>query len=380
MHGARTQGPTSTRARAPAPDVCRGVMLLFVALAHSHLFLYAGTLIDGSPLDRAVVLLRTSVISGRAFPLFFLLFGYGMVQLARRQNERGADWTSTRRLLRRRGGWLIVIGAIHVVLLFPADVLAGYGLASLLLVGMLRASDRRLLLVIFASFILVAAVSALPAQNPDGAYPLLGSMAQGSLLDGIGPRLGEWLSLVVLLGWQIVPGMLLGIWAARRRLLEEPQRHRPRLAAAAITGLTVATLGGLPLGLSHALIWDASEGQAALAGAVHGVTGYAGGLGWAAVIALVVARSGKRQGFIFGALGALGRRSLSFYLFQSLVFVAVFAPYAGGLGAHLTVSGAAAIAVATWVASIVCADVMRRLNQRGPAEILLRRLTYGTAS
>jgi uncharacterized protein len=40
----------------------------------------------------------------------------------------------------------------------------------------------------------------------------------------------------------------------------------------------------------------------------------------------------------------------------------------------------AAFAVGVWLATVVGADAMERAGRRGPAEVLLRRLTYGTAA
>lgn len=73
---------------------------------------------------------------------------------------------------------------------------------------------------------------------------------------------------------------------------------------------------------------------------------------------------------------ALGQRSMTFYLFQSVVFVLVFYPYGLGLQDDLGLAAATGVAALTWLGSLVLADVMRRVRHRGPAEILLRRLAY----
>jgi uncharacterized membrane protein YeiB len=59
-----------------------------------------------------------------------------------------------------------------------------------------------------------------------------------------------------------------------------------------------------------------------------------------------------------------------------VVFVAVFFPYGLGLQDELGLAGATGVAAATWLVSLLIADVMRRAGHRGPAEILLRRLAY----
>jgi len=115
-----------------------------------------------------------------------------------------------------------------------------------------------------------------------------------------------------------------------------------------------------------------------LATILHTGTGYAGGLGWTAFIGLFVIKLGEKRGPITMAIAAVGQRSMTFYIFQSVIFIAVFAPYAGGLGAHMGQAGSDVIALITWLLSVVFAEFMRRANVRGPAETLLRKLSYRT--
>lgn len=64
------------------------------------------------------------------------------------------------------------------------------------------------------------------------------------------------------------------------------------------------------------------------------------------------------------------------YLAQSVVFVTVLAAFGGGLGNRVGVAAGSLVAAGTWVATVVAAEIMRRRRYRGPAEFLLRRLTY----
>nr|WP_256256354.1 DUF418 domain-containing protein [Paenibacillus sp. BC26] len=109
---------------------------------------------------------------------------------------------------------------------------------------------------------------------------------------------------------------------------------------------------------------------------MHNITGYAGGLGWAALIGLI---SVYPRGIIVSkltmAIAALGQRSLSFYLFQSIVFYIVFSERIGGLGASADQLGSDIVAWLTWFISILMAIFMQRANYAGPAEKLLRRLS-----
>ncbi|PSL57214.1 uncharacterized protein DUF418 [Saccharothrix carnea] len=49
----------------------------------------------------------------------------------------------------------------------------------------------------------------------------------------------------------------------------------------------------------------------------------------------------------------------------------------GGLGTEPGTAAASGIAVVTWLATVALADALRRADRQGPAEWLLRRLTYG---
>ncbi|WP_405417889.1 DUF418 domain-containing protein [Pseudonocardia alni] len=76
---------------------------------------------------------------------------------------------------------------------------------------------------------------------------------------------------------------------------------------------------------------------------------------------------------------ALGRRSLSGYLAQSVVFVGLLPAWTLGLGAGLPLWAATLCGAGVWLLTVVAAVVSRQRGRRGPAEVLLRRLTYGRA-
>jgi uncharacterized protein len=375
--------PTRLSDRSLAPDLARGAMLLLIALAHAHMYLYGKTTgfrgydVAGGPIDRIVAGLQVLLVDGRALPMFAALFGYGLVQLADRRAAAGAEWPEIRRLVRRRGGWLLAFGFAHALLLFFGDILATYGLLALILVGMLRARDRVLLWTAGLWLLMFAALAALPAWAiiTEGSPPLPTSTE--SPIAAAGHRLAVWGGLGPMLALDIVTPFLLGIWAARRRLLDAPGRHRTLLRRIAAGGIAVTVLGGLPLALIDTQLWTGwTTGTAIPAYVVHSVTGIAGGLGYAALTGLVADRFAGAPGRVITALAACGQRSLTCYLLQSVGFVALFAPFTLGLGGRLGDAGASAVALGIWLATVLLADQMRRAGSRGPAESLLRRLTY----
>ncbi|MEV5553165.1 DUF418 domain-containing protein [Nonomuraea wenchangensis] len=140
----------------------------------------------------------------------------------------------------------------------------------------------------------------------------------------------------------------------------------------------MAVAGGAPLTLIDTGAWAPSDLVAVSAYVLHSLTGVAGGLAYAAVIGLVASRVRPgRPGPVARALSACGQWSLTCYLLQSVIFVAVFAPYFGGLSTRVGDAAASGDAVPTWLATVVLAALLPAGGRRGPAESLLRRLTYG---
>ena len=385
----RRLGATAVSARSLAPDLARGAMLLLIALANAHIYLYAHPIgVRGYPIpeslpDQLVVLVQMAFVDGRAYPLFALLFGYGIVQLVRRHTSSGVDQVAVRALVRRRGWWMLLFGFLHALLLFAGDIIGSYGLLAVLLAGLLiRAGDRTLLIMVASWTVPVLVFGALQGLPTPAATSVLPSLSTADPLVAAGWRVGEWIGLTVVISvLGLVPALLLGVWAARRRILDEPERYRPLLTRVAVLGVGLAAAGGLPMALMAASWWpQPSVPKLVIAGAVHALTGYAGGAGYAAIAGLVAIRAPGRDrpGPVVTALAACGQRSMTCYLLQSVTFVAVLAAYGGGLGDQWGLATTALFAAVTWALTVLLAEFMRRRGHRGPAEVLLRRLTYRT--
>jgi uncharacterized membrane protein YeiB len=362
-------------------------MLLLIALANVHVYVYGHSLgVRGYPrdlagVDQVVALLQMLLVDGRAYPLFGLLFGYGIVQLARRRATIGVPADAVTRLVRRRGGWMVVIGLAHGVLLWSGDIVGAYGMIAVLLAGLLvRGTDRTLLVVAAAGTLLTTlmyAGSVTPA--PGDPQTFLPSMAVENPVQAAFIRMFEWTIIgFVLQVLGVFGAVALGAWAARRGMLDDPARHRPLLVRAAVTGIAAAVLLGLPMALMAAQVWTSPPiATAALAASLHALGGYAGGVGYAALFGLVAIRLAGRTGPVSAALQACGQRSLSCYLAQSVSFAALLPAWSLGLGDGAHLWQGALVGIGTWLVILLIALASARAGYRGPAEVLLRRLTYG---
>lgn len=257
-------------------------------------------------------------------------------------------------------------------------MLGWYGLLGLLLAGRLQAGDRALLRAAAIWLVLASAVQGLvyadPAVRRQRTY--LWSFAIEDPAEAAAFRLLEWLMTPVGL-LAVVSPMLVGVWAGRRRILEEPQRHAGLLRRTAVVGIAAGLLGGVGMALATVHVWHPPFAVLAVVSWVHIATGVLCGLGFAALIALWAARASRGGARSRGvrALRATGERSLSCYLAQTVVFATLLPAWSLGWGATLGTAGAALLALGTWALTVAGA-ALARAGRPGPAEVLLRRLTY----
>ncbi|KIH98472.1 hypothetical protein LP52_13055 [Streptomonospora alba] len=397
-------GPVRPGERAPGPDLARGFMLLLIALANTPWYLYGaeqadtgGHPVDGSAADRVVQFAMLLAVDGRVYPMFACLFGYGLMRIYDRQVEAGASPRGAAAVVRRRNLWLLVFGVVHAALLFFGDVLGAYGLLGLVL-GWLLLRRSELAMRVTASVLvgLVAALwlfSALGAAMgpfvPESAAAgteqagmpgfLRASFGEDDYLASVGERLVAWAVSVPFQSLTLVmpAAMALGMVLGRRRVLEYPDRHLRLLVWTAVAGIGAAWLSGLPEALAHTGLVELRDPFGALA-AVRQFSGVFGGAGYVALFGLIghaVARR-RRRGPVTVAVMAVGKRSLSCYLAQSVVSAPLLAAWGLGLGAHVDSAVAALFAAAVWLLTLAGACALERADRRGPAEALLRRLVY----
>jgi uncharacterized membrane protein YeiB len=392
-------GPVRAADRALAPDVARGAMLLFIALANASGVVFGGPGTEPDPvgIECALNLVMVTAVHARAYPVFAVMFGYGLVQLARRQEAAGAAPAAARAILLRRSLWLVVFGALHALLLYYGDFLGAYGLigAAAVLV-LLRRGDRVLGLVLWVwaftvlEVFVIGAVVTARLMDGSGEWAPIPAVAVASLtapdyLSALRARLIEWPAHTL----TVLPAIVivwLGMWAARRRLLEDLAGRERFLRRVAVVGLGVAYAGGLPLALASAGLLRANASAMEAMVLLHQGSGMFGGPGYAAVAglgALALSRGTPPAAStrMAGLMAALGRRSLSGYLFQSVAWLLLLSPYTLALATRFPSPMLAGLvtAVFVWLASLVWAGALDRAARPGPAEAILRRLIYRPA-
>lgn len=358
-------------------------MLLIIALAHAPFWLSAsdanlvGRPISGSAMDETVTFLSILFVDSRGLPLFAILLGYGLAMIVNRQLSAGTSESESRRLLRRRALYLLLIGFVHVVIIGGIDILAEYGFYILLIGWLLFRGDhilKRAILLASLFYLVVLPFTWIGLAQMDVPMNEMINSGSTSYVETMVINLTNFPFMILggLIMFPMILPVLIGMWLARRGIFEA---NRTRLVTMAVGGMSISILGGLPFALSGIPLWDSSQTTEALMAVLHMITGIASGIGYVAIFGLI-ARMLKRVGPLAGSMIALGKRPLTFYLFIELMLVVILSPIAFGLGQTLHVTGAAIVAVLLWVISLLLASIMEHHSLRGPADALLRKLVY----
>lgn len=380
--------PITKTERSLAPDIARGGMLLFIALANVPIHLW-GMSVDRynhntgqSAADHVALFIEQLVIADRSRPMFAILYGFGIAVMASRMSARGMDAKGVRKVLRRRSWWLIAFGFLHATFLFFGDILAPYGAMGLIALFFVHLSDKSLKAWLWGSIAYVAligntALAFLYTGNGggtptfEGIPPYVGQMIMGAAVSPVG-------SVMFVLMGPFFPLIIAGMMLRRAGWLDRPEAHLPQLKKVFTSGMAVNVLSALPVALTVLGAWEPSEGLWVGALYLTLLGGMYAGLGYICGFALLAHRlRGYGRRGLPGALAAVGERSLTSYLLQSIIMAPLLTAWGFGLGEDMGYLAAFGVAFGTWLVTVAIAVLLDKAGRRGPFEVLLRRLTYG---
>lgn len=395
---------SKTRERLLLPDVSRGFMLLLIAIANISWYL---TRTDISPitnhpvsensLDRLSQLLLMIFVDGKIYPLYAILFGYGMVQIQRSRSMRGDGNLSTGSYLLKRNFVLIIFGLVHTALLFAGDILTVYGIAGILLTPLVFLKNLKNLWVSFGALIgfhilfsLTGVMDFFSGLSGSASAPVeetvivSGTEYSRSELTTLAVSEDYPLSMVSRLHeleigiqetliWSIIlPSIILGVIAGKMMILEKISEHRRLLTALTFllpAGLVIASIYSL-IALEFTSLDPAHAGSLAF---LNQLSGLLISVGYIAIISKLLETSQRvRESFPVRAFSNVGKNSLSFYLLQSIIMAPLMSLWGFGLGGTVGTFESIVIATLIWMIGIPIALAFERNERRGPAERLLR--------
>ncbi|MFD4461873.1 DUF418 domain-containing protein [Nocardia sp. NPDC058480] len=369
-------------------DILRGFALFGILITNvvvaTTLWSVVGTREDpvlgfGGTVDLLVRATVDALFAGRFYLLFAFLFGYSFtLQIAAAQR---AGVSPVRRLLRRCAA-LMVIGLVHVYLLWIGDILTLYAFLCLTLIALRNMRPRTAVITGIVLYVTWSAWTFLPGST--------GVLAFGEFVDlpaisadytaDFASTLSAQTALApvfLLLIWfsQGVPSLamfLIGMAAGKRNLFGNPELLRRWSFRALVLGFGL----GLPISAmtfaESMTWWDAPT-------ALHGLQFLVNpAMTFAYVAAILLAAQSARLGRCTALLAPAGRMAATNYIGQSIVLMLVYTGYGLALADTIAPLAVIAIALLTFAAQLAFSAWWLRGHRYGPVEWLLRAATYLT--
>jgi uncharacterized protein len=375
--------PVATSERAVALDAVRGVALFGVLavnlLTQFRVSLFAqflppsGAVASARGADHVVGRVVAIGLEWKAFTLFSLLFGVGLAAQHERLRGRGVAFAT---YAARRLGFLLVLGLVHLFVIWNGDVLTLYAVIGAVTAPLLRLRVRWLLGLAVAMF--VVQVLPLPFPPPFASFQALQRhvveakqiYGYGTFADALSFRVREVRPIGALLSWttpRTLGLFLLGACAWREGLFRGERRTLLRIVA--VVGIAC----GLALG--WALATQAIDFRS-WRDAANAWSSIVLALGYGAAMLVAFARPSPWRSAL-SVLAPVGRMALTSYLTQSIVLEALFYGWGLGLFGRIGEATGALMALAIFTVQAVVSAAWLRRYRFGPVEWLWRSFTYG---
>ena len=382
--------PVQPRERLVTLDVLRGFALCGVLIG--NMVLYSGRWAERGPapttLDTIADWFEMIFVSSKAQTLLTFLFGFGFaVQLLRAEDRH----EPVMGLYLRRLVALLVLGSLHVSLLWWGDVTWTYAIAGFGLLPFMRASNRTRVVVGLVLIFVPVVVSRIPVVFEACVVSLM----TGAEYQAAGERMVaaihnpghaglSWEHVRYALVWEVaiyswyfawtLGRFLLGYVAGKLRWFDrDGADHLPVFRRMAIWGGAVAiTMTAFEvLERVHVI---PRFGWNLVAVVVQEVAFLAMTITYIGIVMLVMQRATWRR--ILGILAPVGRMPLTTYYMQSLVCTFVYYGWGLGWAGHVGAADTLGIALAIFAVQIAIAHVWLRYFRFGPLEWVWRTAVY----
>lgn len=388
---------TREAGREVFPDLARAFALIGIALVNVAVFshpMMGGYSAEGalSGADKWSYFLVNAFFLMKSYTLFSFMFGVGFAYQMKAAERRGVGFAG--RYWRRITG-LLVLGLLHVALLFQGDILVIYAILGCLLYVFRNKEPSALirwavwlyviqiLVVLLASGSFILGMAMAPevmgkqiAANDELIIASREVFGAGTFVQSIAQRFTEWSSVItfgmLMQGIGAMAFFVFGLAAVRMGSISDPSR--PFWKRCRHVFLPIGIFGSA---IGAWFIVDA-EGGMMSSGAMLGmifITAFSP-FSTAGYLGLIAKWAETPEGALKIFLARGGTASLTAYLLQSLIFSLVFNNYGLGYFDEMSAAGTIILALIVGFGSIALSSLWRLVFPRGPMEFLLRRWTY----
>lgn len=380
--------PTTLQERTHSLDILRGFSLLGILLVNMFAFyLPLPHILDlGNWFSEAQDIIWQQTIDiyvqGSFYPLFSMLFGYGLAMQFIKAQKTGVNFYkfAPKRLI-----VLLIIGLLHAFFIWWGDILATYAFCGFFLFMFLRFSSRWIvtfaLVINFFMHLFIIAIYGLTGMLNTEVEPLaidielinsaITAYGIGSWTDAFLQRVkdlsvqmsfGMWLSAL----FTILPYMLLGAAAAKWRLIERAKELKSLWLTLAVLCLAAGLfIKSAPYLFTRTYLLDYLKV-------------YVGGpilsIGYAAVIILICLIPVSLK--VLSPIAKAGRMSLTLYIMQSIICTFLFYNFGFSLYGQVDVQMGVWIALSIYIIQIILAELYFMKFKQGPLEAAVKKITY----
>ncbi|WNM18675.1 DUF418 domain-containing protein [Flavobacterium capsici] len=390
-------------------DIMRGIAIFFIFTANipvfSGLFFLSDEIIKNGitlPTDDWVDIILYTIVDGKFYTIFSLLFGIGITIQYENLIARNQSFGS---FFKKRMFWLLVIGAIHISLFWVGDILTLYAFLGSGLLIFIK-TDNKKLIRLSIILLLLPILNTIIIHYFHLDYPkifletnakianyfhLVVAERNGVMATNFGAMLKNeslitffqtnFSNVFVRIYYLFMEGrlfkvfgiFLIGIWFGRQILHHNLLTNNNLLKKIALYGFLI----GLPISISRTFF--TFTGDDSFASQLSVSISYALGtvplaLGYFAGLALLYQ---KRKGFL-NNFAPVGKMALSNYLFQTLISITLFYNVGFGLAGKFGFTIIIGIVITLFIFQILLSKLWLQHFRFGPIEWIWRQLTYGT--
>lgn len=333
--------------------------------------------------NRGLLSLNVIFVHNSFYPIFALLFGYGLAMMKESADRRGARFIP---LIYRRLGAMFIFGMLHGMLLFSGDILNSYAIVGMIGVWFLMIDRFFSLLGAAALWLYYLFIYLLPVfikgiENPRYDYmghniPAAAKMAEQANSHDLGTIIhmttsnffdyfviDDFDSLMFRVS-SLLPIMLIGMYARRAHIFERViQKPIFYYGVAAIFMMIGLLIKSLPIIFYGRTSYDT-------------LCVYIGGVILSAGYMMIIILLSEHEIFRIWMkpVSNLGKLSFTAYILESLMMFIIV--YGLGLFNRMDMMLTYSFAVLIYVVLLLSASLYLTKFKQGPLEWLWRKVTY----
>ena len=399
--------PTKAVNRIHYLDALRGIAIFAIFMANisylSGFFFFR----EAKPFEWAVFhfdegfeLILHTLIDGKFYTIFSLLFGIGFTIQYENLKKRGLPFKP---FFRRRMIWLLIFGSMHLSLIWIGDILTLYAVLGFALLNFVETNNKKLLkwavVLILLPILNCVLISFLGVDYPKFCFQLNEYFATSFNLETVnnnGLNLvslkGEfynenWLTFFktnisntfIRIGYILYEGrafkvlgiFLIGIWAGRKIIHEDLLNNTTFLKKITLYGILI----GLPICILRTYLEINHDGSEYFE--LYVTIAYALGtvplaLGFATLLALIYLKRSP----LFKWFEPVGKMALTNYILQSTLSILVFYNIGLGMVGKFGYTILIVYCCVFYVLQIIFSTLWLKKFKTGPLEWLWRKFTY----